>query len=307
MNYIKVSQAAEKWGLSTRRVRLLCAENRIEGVIKRGKLYMIPENAPKPVDGRTRKGIHIPKNFLSLFEKIDSLKAELDSKRPLTKGETERLREEFLIDYTYNSNAIEGNTLTLKETAMVLEGMTIDQKPLKDHLEAVGLRDAFLYVEDIAKDAKINEAVIKNLHSLILIDRPDDKGVFRKIPVTIMNAYTQPVQPYLIEPKLTELLLENEKRKKELHPIERIARFHLEFEGIHPFIDGNGRCGRLLLNLDLIQNGYPSINVKFTDRKKYYSAFDAFYEQNDMTPMVELIGKYVMERLEQYLNILNDN
>ena len=246
MEYIKVSQAAEKWGLSPRRVRLLCAQNRIDGVVQKGKLYMIPENAPKPVDARTLKGIKMSKELSPLLLKIDALKAELDKKRPLTQGEAERLRDEFMVDFTYNSNAIEGNTLTLKETAMVLEGMTIDQKPLKDHLEAVGHRDAFLYIEDIAKDTKISETVIKNIHSLVLMNRPEDKGVFRKIPVTIMGAYTEPVQPYMIEPKMTKLLAENEKRKKKMHPIERIARFHLEFEGIHPFIDGNGRTGRLL-------------------------------------------------------------
>ena len=305
MEYITVSQAAEKWKLSTRRVRLLCSENRIEGVIKKGNAYMIPQNALKPIDARTQKGIYIQPEFKPLFMKIDALKAELDTKRPLTEGETQRLRDEFMVDFTYNSNAIEGNTLTLNETAMVLlEGMTIDQKSLKEHLEAVGHRDAFLYVEEIAKDTKITETVIKHIHSLILIDRPDDKGIFRRIPVTIMGAYTEPVQPYLIEPKITELLSENEKRKKKQHPIERIARFHLEFEGIHPFIDGNGRCGRLILNLDLIQNGYPPINVKYEDRQKYYNAFDEYYRHDDITPMVTLIAGYVTERLKQYLNIL---
>ena len=304
MEYIKVSQAAEKWRLSPRRVRLLCAQNRIDGVVQKGKLYMIPETAPKPVDARTRKGIKVSKELSPLLLKIDALKAELDKKRPLTQGEAERLRDEFVVDFTYNSNAIEGNTLTLKETAMVLEGMTIDQKPLKDHLEAVGHRDAFLYIENIAKDTKISETVIKNIHSLVLMNRPEDKGVFRKIPVTIMGAYTEPVQPYMIEPKMTELLTENEKRKKKMHTIERIARFHLEFEGIHPFIDGNGRTGRLLLNLDLIQNDYPAINVKFSDRKTYYAAFDEFYKNSNAEPMTELVAKYVIERMKQYLEIL---
>lgn len=304
MEYIKVSQAAEKWGVSPRRVRLLCAQGRIDGAIQKGKLYMIPENALKPIDARTLKGFKMLEELSPLLLQIDALKAELDAKRPLTAGEAERLREQFMVDFTYNSNAIEGNTLTLKETAMVLEGMTIDQKPLKDHLEAVGHRDAFLYVEDIAKETKITEEVIKNIHSLVLMNRPEDKGVFRKIPVTIMGAYTEPVQPYLIEPKITELLAENEKRRKKMHPIERIARFHLEFEGIHPFIDGNGRCGRLLLNLDLIQNGYPAINIKFTDRKKYYSAFDEYYKNNNAGAMVELVAGYVSERLQQYLDIL---
>lgn len=304
MEYIKVSQAAEKWGISPRRVRLLCAQGRINGAIQKGKLYMIPDNAPKPIDARTLKGLKMSEELSPVLLQIDALKTKLDTKRPLTAGEAERLREQFMVDFTYNSNAIEGNTLTLKETAMVLEGMTIDQKPLKDHLEAVGHRDAFLYVEDIAKDTTITETVIKNIHSLVLMNRPEDKGVFRKIPVTIMGAYTEPVQPYLIEPKITELLTENEKRKKKMHPIERIARFHLEFEGIHPFIDGNGRCGRLLLNLDLIQNGYPAINIKFTDRKKYYSAFDEYYKNNNADAMVELVARYVVERLKQNLEVL---
>ncbi len=304
MGYIKVSEAAQRWGISPRRVRLLCAQNRIDGVIRKGKLYMIPENTPKPIDGRTVKGIKIPSELSALLLKIDALKAELDGKRPLTAGESQRLREQFMIDFTYNSNAIEGNTLTLKETAMVLEGMTIDKKPLKDHLEAVGHKDAFLYVEDIAKDTKINSEVIKNIHSLVLMNRPEDKGVFRKIPVMIMGAYKQPVQPYMIEPKLEQLFQDNDTRKKTMHTIERIARFHLEFEGIHPFIDGNGRCGRLILNLDLIQNGYPAINVKFTDRHRYYDAFDEFYRNNDAKPMIKLVGEYVAERLEQYLEVL---
>ena len=297
MNYIKVSEAAEKWGISARRARILCAEGKVEGVIRKGKLYMVPENALKPLDGRRSKN--------NVIMEVDYKKEKLAAMRPLTAGEVERLRDEFMIEFTYNSNAIEGNTLTLKETAMALEGMTIDKKPLKDHLEAVGHRDAFIYVQDIAKkDMPLSESVIKNIHALVLMNRPEDKGVYRRIPVKIMGAYTEPVQPYMIEPKMTELLSENEKRKKKMHTIERIARFHLEFEGIHPFIDGNGRCGRLLLNLDLIQNGYPAINVKFTDRKKYYAAFDEFYKNNTAEQMMELVAEYVIERIKQYLEIL---
>ena len=188
---------------------------------------------------------------------------------------------------------------------MVLEGVTIDQKPLKDHLEAVGHRDAFLYVEEIAKqELPLSEFVIKNIHSLVLMDQPEDKGVFRRIPVRIMGAYTEPVQPYLIEPKITELLAVNEERRETMSPIERIARFHLEFEGIHPFIDGNGRTGRLIMNLDLIRCGYPPINVKFTDRKKYYDAFDAYYRDGDAGAMIDLVAGYVNERLDAYLESL---
>lgn len=301
MNYIKVSQAAEKWGLSARRVRILCQENKIEGVIRKGNLYMIPENAQKPADGRRKAS----RRAIS-FERIEELKAELDTRRPLTQGELERLNEEFMIEFTYNSNAIEGNTLTLQETAMVLEGITIDQKPLKDHLEAVGHKDAFLYVQDIVSNKMpLTEFVIKNIHSLVLMNKPEDKGVYRRVPVRIMGAFTEPVQPYMIEPKITELLAENEKRKDTMNIIERIARFHLEFESIHPFIDGNGRTGRLLMNFELMKNGYPPINVKFTDRKRYYDAFDSFSRNQNATPMTNLIAEYVTERLEQYLRVID--
>lgn len=297
MEYMRVSKAAEKWGISDRRVRVLCSEGKIPGVIRKGNLYMIPENAQKPLDGRkSRAGV-----LAEVKQKLE----RLNQLRPLTPGEVKRLQEEFMVEFTYNSNAIEGNTLTLKETAMVLEGMTIDQKPLKDHLEAVGHRDAFLYIQEIAsQEVPINEFVIKNIHSLVLMNQPEDKGVFRKIPVRIMGAYTQPVQPYLIEPKMTELLAVNEERKESMETIERIARFHLEFEGIHPFIDGNGRTGRLVMNLDLIRNGYPPINVKFTDRKRYYDAFDAYYRDGSAEAMIDLIAGYVNERLDEYLEIL---
>ena len=297
MDYIKVSKAAENWGISPRRVRILCAEGKIPGVIRKGKLYMIPENALKPADGRLARP--------AIFSIIDEKKERLSRLRPLTQGEIERLREEFMIEFTYNSNAIEGNTLTLKETAMALEGMTIDQKPLKDHFDAVGHRDAFLYVQDIAqKDMPLSESVIKNIHALVLMNRPEDKGVYRRIPVRIMGAYIEPVQPYLIEPKMTELLSTDTERKGVLHDIERVARFHLEFEGIHPFIDGNGRTGRLLMNLELIKCGYPPINVKFADRKRYYDAFEAYYKDGNPNKMVDMIAEYVNERLGEYLAVL---
>ena len=304
MDYMKVSEAAEKWRLSSRRVRILCAENRIEGVIRKGNLYMIPTNAQKPGDGRASASCKVP--IGKLLRQIDEKKRELSTKRPLTRGEVERLRDEFLVEYTYNSNAIEGNTLTLQETAMVLEGITIDQKPLKDHLEAIGHRDAFRYVEDLVKDkTALSEYTIKSIHTLVLMDRPEDKGVFRRIPVRIMGAFHEPPQPYMVEPMINDLLIKHGERKASMHLIEAIALFHLDFEGIHPFIDGNGRTGRLLMNLELLQNGYPAIDVKFTDCCRYYDAFDAYYRNQNANPMIQLIAEYVDERLGTYLTVLN--
>lgn len=305
MEYIKVSEAAKKWGMSARRVRKLCAENSIDGVIRKGKLYMIPRDAEKPVDGRTiRKS---PQDICVLLKEIDHKMEELSNRRPLTQGEVERLREQFLIEFIYNSNAIEGNTLTLRETALVLQGITIDQKPLKDHLEAVGHKEAFLYVVDLVQEKKeLTESVIKQIHSLVLMDKPSDRGVYRRIPVTIAGAYHEPPQPYLIEPKMYELMQVHAKRKNSMHLIECIALFHLDFEGIHPFIDGNGRTGRLILNLELMQHGYPPINVKFSDRKRYYEAFDAYVRDNNPDKMIRLIAGYVNQKLDEYLMILKE-
>ena len=304
MNYLTVAEFAEKNGVSDRYIRRLCAAGKLEAQ-RSGRAYRIPETAELPADHRHLRGKVVAEHLAPLFAAIDARKAELRKRRPLTPGEVERLRDEFMVNYTYNSNAIEGNTLTLQETALVLRGLTVDRKPLKDHLEAVGHRDAFLYIQELAKrKSRLREHEIRSIHTLVLMDKPEDRGVYRRVPVTIVGAYTEPVQPYMIAPKMEELLRQNEERKKTMHPVERIARFHLEFEGIHPFIDGNGRTGRLIMNLELIRSGYLPINVKFADRKRYYEAFDAYNRDGQADAMIRLIGEYVRARLEEVLAIL---
>lgn len=291
-----VKQASEKWGISDRRVRILCAEGKIPGAYQEGRAWKIPINAVKPADGRY-------KTKESLLSQIDRKKKKLDKMRPLTEGELERLREEFIVEYTYNSNAIEGNTLTLKETDLVLRGLTVDQKPLKDHMEAVGHKEAFDFVSELVKEnGKINERVIKQIHYLVLADKKDDRGVYRRIPVRIMGAAHEPVQPYLIEPKMEELL--RNYLSSEEHIVTKLARFHIEFEGIHPFIDGNGRTGRLIVNLELMKAGYPPIDIKFTDRIAYYNAFDEYHVKHNLKAMETLFAKYINERLDIYLTML---
>jgi len=305
MQYITVKQASERWGISDRRVRVLCADGRIEGVVKKGRSYLIPVDTLKPIDERSLRSKEIPEQYSALFTAIDEMTAELNRRRPLTSGELKRLQDEFLVEFTYNSNAIEGNTLTLQETALVLEGVTIDKKPLKDHLEAVGHRNAFNYVVSLVQDKiPITERIIREIHSLVLMDRPEDKGVYRRIPVKISGAFHEPPQPYLVPAQMEQLVKELSRDNR--HTIEKAAIFHLNFEGIHPFIDGNGRTGRLILNLMLMQAGYPPVNVKFTDRRKYYACFDRYYRDNDASPMVNMVGEYVKERLSQYLNLLQD-
>lgn len=287
---LTTKQASEKWGISDRRVRTLCSQGKIDGARREGKFWFIPDFAPKPSDGRFKREE-------ALSEQIFAKKAELDARRPLTEGELERLNREFAIEYTYNSNAIEGNTLTLRETDLVLRGLTIDRKPLKDHLEAVGHKEAFEYVVELVKsNAPLTELVIKQIHSLVLADKPQDRGVYRRIPVRILGAKTEPVQPYLIEPKMNELLLQYAESEQNI--VEKLADFHIRFESIHPFIDGNGRMGRLIVNLELMKFGYPPIDIKFSDRMRYYQAFD------DKKEMVKLFAEYLNKRLDEYLSVL---
>ena len=296
--YMTVKQASEKWGISDRRIRTLCTEGKIPGVTREGRSWMIPTDARKPQDGRF-------KTTESLLDIIDKKKNELDSKRPLTAGEMERLMEEFTVEYTYNSNAIEGNTLTLRETDMVLRGLTIDQKPLKDHIEAFGHKEAFDFVRDLVKNqVPLSESIIKQIHYLVLADKKEDRGIYRRIPVRIMGAKHEPVQPYLIQPKMEQLLASYSTSTE--HIISLLARFHIEFETIHPFIDGNGRTGRLLVNLELMKAGYPPIDIKFSDRTAYYNAFDEYHIKHNPAAMEKLFAGYVNTRLDSYLAMLEE-
>lgn len=296
--FMTVKQASEKWGISDRRIRVLCSAGKIPGVYREGRSWKIPMDARKPADGRY-------KSKESLLSQIDRKKIELDGRRPLTVGEVERLNEEFIVEYTYNSNAIEGNTLTLRETDLVLRGLTIDRKPLKDHMEAVGHKEAFEFVSELVKDnVPMNESIIKQIHYLVLADKKEDHGVYRRVPVHIMGAQHEPVQPYLIEPKMEQLLRDFAESTE--HIVTKLARFHIEFEGIHPFIDGNGRTGRLLVNLELMKAGYPPIDIKFTDRIAYYNAFDEYHVKHNLTAMEDLFAGYINARLDMYLNMLQD-
>ena len=296
--FITAKQASEKWGISDRRIRILCSEGKVPGAYQEGRSWKIPADAKKPLDGRY-------KSKESILQQIDRKRLELDGRRPLTAGEVERLNEEFIVEYTYNSNAIEGNTLTLRETDLVLRGLTIDKKPLKDHMEAVGHKEAFEFVSELVKNnVPISESVIKQIHYLVLADKKEDRGVYRRVPVRIMGAQHEPVQPYLIAPKMEELL--HTFAESTEHIVTKLARFHIEFEGIHPFIDGNGRTGRLLINLELMKAGYPPIDIKFTDRITYYNAFDEYYVKHNLSAMENLFVGYINARLDMYLKILEE-
>jgi len=183
-------------------------------------------------------------NLPTTIKEIDNLKAKLDQYPSFNEGELARLREHFMVENTYHSNAIEGNTLTLHETRLVaIEGLTIHQKPLREHLEVIGHRDAFEYIAALSDHSELlSERVIKEIHALVLMNDTKNKGVYRKVPVQISGALDETSEPAQIENGMKQLLVNYHADTK--HPLEKIAEFHLLFERIHPFIDGNGRSGR---------------------------------------------------------------
>lgn len=251
---------------------------------------------------KLRKGM-----FQMKLNEIDSLHQKLSSMHPLNETEMKRLREEFMIESNYNSNAIEGSTLTLRETALILqEGLTIAQKPIREHLDVIGYRDAFDLIIALAeKDEPLTERTVKDIHSLVLMNDPQNRGVYRGVPVRIMGAEHTPPQPYLVPVQMEQLILDYAQMKQQKHIIEAVAQFHLRFEGIHPFIDGNGRTGRLLLNLELIKAGLLPVNIKFTDRLKYYDCFGKYHgSEHTALPLTELIADYEIEELKKHIAIL---
>ncbi len=300
MKYVSTKEIASLWGVSERAVRNMCADGKIKDAVKIGRSWSIPENTTKPKRINAKQ-----KTKKEKFNIINELKKELDSKRPLTEAEVKRLNDEFVVDFTYNTNAIEGNTLTLQETTLVLQGITIDQKPLKDHMEAIGHKDAFFYVIDLVKNkVELSEKVIKEIHSLVLMNNPSGKGVYRQLPVKIMGASHTPPQPYLVPKEMGNLMFNFKKWSKTKNIVQLVSLLHLNFEFIHPFIDGNGRTGRLLLNLLLMQNGYPPINIKYEDRKKYFECFEEYHQTKKPDAMINLISDLLIKRLQHYLNIL---
>ena len=303
---IPVRTAAEKWNVSVRRVRMLCAEGKIPGAVQATGGWSIPADAPRPLDSRSLRYSGVPKSLGALLREVESLKVECAQTRPLTEGELNRLREGFLVDYTHASTAIEGNTLTLSETALVLEGVTIGQKPLKDHLEAIGHRDAFRFLEaQVSEGRDLDERFVKDLHSLVLADKPEDRGVYRRIPVFITGAVHTPPQPYLVAPQMKAWV--RDLKVTRLHPLVAAAESHIRFEAIHPFIDGNGRTGRLLVNFVLMRSGYLPISVKYENRVAYYEAFTAYHRDGKIEPMVKIVLEAERDRLAEWLRIVGES
>lgn len=308
MEFMTTKEAVEKWNISERRIRQLLQDGRIDGAVKVGNSWNIPADADKPVDKRIIKPddnkfiIDLDDNY---FDEVDSLKKELDSKRPIPKETLKSLRESINLEWTYNSNGIEGNTLTLRETQVVLEGITVGGKSIKEHLEAINHEKAILFLYDLVKDNEpISEWNIKNIHQLILKDIDNENaGRYRKENVTIKGATHIPPD-YLKVPELMEKLILTYNTWSEYHPIIQAALLHGELVKIHPFVDGNGRTSRLLMNLDLMNSGYNPVIIKKESRLKYYEALDKAHITGNYTDFVKLVTELEIEMLKKYIELL---
>lgn len=208
-----------------------------------------------------------------------------------------------------NSNAIEGNTLTLLETKVVLEGITVGGKSLREHLEVVNHKEAILYLEDIIRNKEpFSEWQIKNIYHLVLKGINDKyAGNYRDQQVMISGAQHLPPEPFLLKEKMNEFIEWYSTKAQELHPVERAAMVHIIFVGIHPFVDGNGRTSRLLLNLELMNNGYPPIVIKNANRLEYYSALDKAHTTGENFDFVSLVVKETNDMLDRYISLCNNN
>jgi Fic family protein len=245
---------------------------------------------------------------MNFIKEIQAKKNKLDSLRPLSKEQLKNLKNYFDIEFTYNSNAIEGNTLSFSETKLVLnEGLTIGGKTLNEHLEALNHKEAIDFIEKLSQNETITLQDIKNLHYLVLnnIDRKN-AGTYRTIDVGVRKSdgsiykFCEPIKV----PENMQNFIQNLNKTDE-NPVLKSAKVHLEFVTIHPFSDGNGRCARLLMNLVLLQNGYPLTIIKVEDRVKYIKAIEHYQESGDNSIFLEFIAKKVDESLDRYLELIN--
>jgi Fic family protein len=239
-----------------------------------------------------------------LLKSLLGKKRELDSFRPLPPGLVRKLEEQFTVEWTYNSNAIEGNTLSLHETDLVINrGLTIGNKTLKEHFEATNHKEGIQYLYDFVKKKKLlTEQIILEIHRIILknINEPG-AGHYRRENVMILGAVHLPPSAVKVPKLMGEFLEWFYAHKAKLSPVELAAWVHYRLVHIHPFIDGNGRTARLLMNLILLQQGYPPAVILNIDRKKYYRVLQEA-DREKYSNYFNFMGRSVERSLLIYLN-----
>ena len=244
--------------------------------------------------------------FENKIELIDKLKNEINSYRPFKEDVLKQLKDYYKIGLTYSSNAIEGNSLTLTETKIVLEdGITIGGKPLKDHFEAVGHAEAYDFLYELAKNDTITENDILKLHKLFYKHIDEDKaGQYRESKVIITGSEFIPPAPDKISDLMKEFCNTILELKKKYHPVEFAAILHEKLVSIHPFVDGNGRTARLLMNLALLQSGYVITIIPPIRRNDYILGLKEAQINGNNKPFINFISEMVYESQKDYLRIL---
>jgi len=243
-----------------------------------------------------------------IHNRVLDKKKRMDDFRPLPPSLVKKLKEQLYVSYTYNSNAIEGNTLTLHETKLIIqEGITIGGKSITEVLEAKNHPEAINFIEGlVATDGEINEDDVLHLHKLIMSKIIDDAGCYRTTGVIITGAVFRPPPSSEVRPRMNELLDWLRRNPDEYTPIEIASVFHHRFVWIHPFIEGNGRTARLLMNAILMKNGYPFIAiVSKHDRPKYLKALIEADLGNE-AHFVNFIARCVEKSLDIYLDALEE-
>jgi Fic family protein len=240
------------------------------------------------------------------YKELDHLNDKL---KGLRANYSEKIAQALDIEYTHESNKIEGNTLTLRETAIVIEkGLTIGGKPLNDHLEAINHAQAIDYIKDLAKATNtITERDILQIHALILqgIDR-ENAGRYRSVPVMISGSKHTPPAPYVVPEKMQEMMRFYDENRETMHPVELASEMHERLVYIHPFADGNGRTARLLMNLILLQNGYPIAILKgdTENRLRYYETLEIASITGDKMPFKDFIKETLTQTINRILEVV---
>jgi Fic family protein len=246
--------------------------------------------------------------YNSHLQRLQRKKEQLDALRPLPTAAVNNIRENLMLEWTYNSNSIEGNTLTLHETRMVIEeGFTIKGKSLREHFEAVNHQEAVTFVETLVdKHHRLQERDVLDIHALVL--RAIEKeyaGRYRNAGVRIAGANFVPPNALKVNTYMEELISWVNDEGAALHPIVRASMFHHRFVWIHPFFDGNGRTVRLVFNLLLMRDGYPPAIILKNDRKKYYDALNKA-NKGDYSKLLLLVLQALERSLDIYLGNLTN-
>jgi Fic family protein len=290
--------------------------------IKELQIEWLSEKIYKELDGENfaLEALQVAENRFSygklersdnkVVRKIDKLKKQLDALRPLPKEQLENLEEYFRIQYTFDSNRIEGNTLTLQETALVVDkGITISGKSVHEHLEAINHSEAVELIIDLVQNkTDLTEYILKQLHGLILRGiNKTNAGKYRSVNVMISGSLHKPPEPFMLIKLMEDYFMFYENNKKTMHPLALATEMHERLVTIHPFIDGNGRTSRLIMNLILMQHGFPITNISGDKKNRlaYYNSLEAAQVENNKSKFYDFVSDSVLNSLQEFLKIVS--